>query len=525
MNISSKIKTLLLSLFLFFLSTATVFATSGWSLQVDWPTSPGPDGGRNLTTQSGVADLVAYFYEWAIGIGIIIFFGSLIFSGFQLLTSVGRSEKMKAARKRLIASFSGIFLLLGSYIILNTINPELTQISQIQVNREDLGTHEFQGGMTLQQDMCEFAFLTVEEEDESSQETHFMIPGMEIKTNEIFPISSIACKPEKDDSEILEVRINDIEDHFQLVKRRSGERVDGVDVVSYDDSGYDRDDLKDLHAKRYTDRKEVTVDADQEIITPLLDAADKGTYNANYTSSPGDICEEMIKNSDFERERCLEIEESGGDIKIYEWTRIGYGSLTDALNYLEDTNQLNPLKIGCPTAEEMGTDLGYERDRTGGGCRIAFYDGTTRDFPVFGRERPTCRQRISQPLADSDDLKGAVDRESNCMALRRHERLLEEFREEIYLSVSFEAEDSSTGLEPAGVSITLDGPQQRRLSPGDSQLVVPGKYTLQFEDIKMMGSGTVLDSWESPSQCRGEGDECEVEIEDDLRIEVKTTVE
>ena len=72
--------------------------------------------------------LVQYFYEWGIALGGLAVFIVLIIAGFQYLTSVGDPTKMKEAMDRIESAFLGLVLLLGSWLILNTINPELTTL-------------------------------------------------------------------------------------------------------------------------------------------------------------------------------------------------------------------------------------------------------------------------------------------------------------------------------------------------------------------------------------------------------------
>jgi hypothetical protein len=92
-------------------------------LETNWPPSP---SGMTLSRCSTLPDFVRYFYEWGLAIGGIVTFIALLFSGVLYLTSVGKPELMKEARDRAISAFFGLILLFGSWLILNTINPELT---------------------------------------------------------------------------------------------------------------------------------------------------------------------------------------------------------------------------------------------------------------------------------------------------------------------------------------------------------------------------------------------------------------
>lgn len=100
-------------------------------LLVDWPASPGvpPFGGTRLNENSGLSILIKYFYEWAISLGGLAVFVVLVLAGFQFLTSAGNPAQMSEAKERMQSAALGLVLLLGSVLILNTINPQLTTLS------------------------------------------------------------------------------------------------------------------------------------------------------------------------------------------------------------------------------------------------------------------------------------------------------------------------------------------------------------------------------------------------------------
>lgn len=94
------------------------------ALNVAWPQSP---FGTELREDS-LTILVKYLYEWGISIGVLAAFIALVIAGFQYLTSAGNAIKMKDAMSRIQFAVIGLVLLLGSVLILNTINPQLTQL-------------------------------------------------------------------------------------------------------------------------------------------------------------------------------------------------------------------------------------------------------------------------------------------------------------------------------------------------------------------------------------------------------------
>lgn len=116
----------LLALSILIVVIALGSASFAAALELTWPSSP---GGTALTDASTLTDLVKYFYEWGIALGGLAAFVSLVIAGFSYLTSVGDPGKINDAKDRATSAFLGLILLLGSWLILNTINPELTQLT------------------------------------------------------------------------------------------------------------------------------------------------------------------------------------------------------------------------------------------------------------------------------------------------------------------------------------------------------------------------------------------------------------
>jgi len=83
------------------------------------PSPPGP------TCTISVADYAAYFFVLAIYLAGIIGVVSIAFAGVTILINAGSPSAVGAARERIIGSILGIVILMCSFIILRTINPDL----------------------------------------------------------------------------------------------------------------------------------------------------------------------------------------------------------------------------------------------------------------------------------------------------------------------------------------------------------------------------------------------------------------
>jgi len=123
--LGNKKNIIIFSLVVFTAFGISLFANA---LELAWPSSP---AGTALDSTSDLTVLVRYLYEWGIALGGLAAFVSLVMAGFGYLTSTGDPGKIKDAKDRATSAFLGLVLLLGSWLILNTINPELTQLKPL----------------------------------------------------------------------------------------------------------------------------------------------------------------------------------------------------------------------------------------------------------------------------------------------------------------------------------------------------------------------------------------------------------
>jgi hypothetical protein len=86
---------------------------------------PEIQGFKPKTVASSLSDYVKYIFNFNIAIIGLIGLGALIVGGIRYLTSAGNLEKIKNAKKQIKSALLGILILLFSYLILTTINPQL----------------------------------------------------------------------------------------------------------------------------------------------------------------------------------------------------------------------------------------------------------------------------------------------------------------------------------------------------------------------------------------------------------------
>lgn len=75
---------------------------------------------------------VGNFYRYGLSIVGLIATVTLMGGGILWLTSMGNDSKIAKAKEMIFGSLTGVALLYGSYLILNTINPELIQLRPVE---------------------------------------------------------------------------------------------------------------------------------------------------------------------------------------------------------------------------------------------------------------------------------------------------------------------------------------------------------------------------------------------------------
>lgn len=77
---------------------------------------------------SDSSSLSTFILNWAIGIGGGIAFLLILFAGFQIMTSSGDPQRLKAGQELLTAAISGIIMLIFSVFILRVIGVNILGI-------------------------------------------------------------------------------------------------------------------------------------------------------------------------------------------------------------------------------------------------------------------------------------------------------------------------------------------------------------------------------------------------------------
>ena len=123
-------KILFLALSLLFATANFVHAATGYKIT---QTLPGTDiiAKRSADELGGFVGYAANLWIFGISIGGVLALGSIVFGAIEWTVSAGNTSKIADAKDRITQAIIGLVLLFGAFTILNFINPELTQLGNI----------------------------------------------------------------------------------------------------------------------------------------------------------------------------------------------------------------------------------------------------------------------------------------------------------------------------------------------------------------------------------------------------------
>ncbi len=103
---------------------------------------PGLNFGKTVCTATEcstpwLADYTSALYKYGIGVIGILAVVTMMIGGIVWLTAGGNSERVSEARTWIGGSIIGIFIALTSYLILNFVNPALTELSPVKIKYID----------------------------------------------------------------------------------------------------------------------------------------------------------------------------------------------------------------------------------------------------------------------------------------------------------------------------------------------------------------------------------------------------
>lgn len=82
-----------------------------------------------VSSGSGVTGLIQGFYLFALAIAGVLSFGAIVYGGIRYATGRGNPSTESEGKSWITGALLGLLLLAGAYIILQTVNPALTALT------------------------------------------------------------------------------------------------------------------------------------------------------------------------------------------------------------------------------------------------------------------------------------------------------------------------------------------------------------------------------------------------------------
>lgn len=86
-------------------------------------------GGLTIAFGMTLPELIKYIYLFAMGISGAVALTSMLIGAIRYISAAGNPSKMSDARDQIFSALLGVVILLSSYLILNTINPDLVNFT------------------------------------------------------------------------------------------------------------------------------------------------------------------------------------------------------------------------------------------------------------------------------------------------------------------------------------------------------------------------------------------------------------
>src|SRR3989338_5696926 len=102
-----------------------LFALPAHALELRYPDIPGFGKLNDVAGNAGLAEIVNFLFYGELWLEGLLAFGALVYAGFMLAVSAGNPQHRVEAKQRIGGIIFGVFLLLGAYLTLRTINPDL----------------------------------------------------------------------------------------------------------------------------------------------------------------------------------------------------------------------------------------------------------------------------------------------------------------------------------------------------------------------------------------------------------------
>ena len=108
-----------------------------------------------------LGEYIIYIFNFAVAISAVLAFLVIAYNGIKLLNSQGNPSDLSEAKKKIINSLLGLAVLLTSYILLTTINPELVNVKNVSIGNVSVTLPFFSPSKTETKDSFNFEEIPI----------------------------------------------------------------------------------------------------------------------------------------------------------------------------------------------------------------------------------------------------------------------------------------------------------------------------------------------------------------------------
>src|SRR5271156_5893068 len=127
MNIAHAAKILIVAFALFFIVFGIFGAGAVHAVSMSLPTTG--NGSQPTNASSTPGTIINSFYQFALFLSGIIAFGAIVFGGVKYMTAAGNPSAQSEGKEWIYSALLGLALLAAAYLILNTVYPQLTNLT------------------------------------------------------------------------------------------------------------------------------------------------------------------------------------------------------------------------------------------------------------------------------------------------------------------------------------------------------------------------------------------------------------
>lgn len=155
MNTNTKVIIFLSLILIFVLNINLCFAAEKMPYKPE-VRIPGFD--EKFVTPSLLGNYIKALYEYMVYLAGILAVIVIMIGGFQWIIAGGNKSKIGEAKQRISSAIIGLFLALGSYLLLNTINPKLVEVHDLDI-KDISAITEFCKGIVVEGDDSPFFLI------------------------------------------------------------------------------------------------------------------------------------------------------------------------------------------------------------------------------------------------------------------------------------------------------------------------------------------------------------------------------